>query len=159
MSFKYQAVKIAENQWLLDKGVTIPILVFMNDKLYDLSEEGMWQQATWATTIPTVKKIIMTADGHIGAGVPIGIVIATENYIAPCAAGYDISCGMISLKTNLKVSDIADKVKRRAWINAIEARIATGPGGYSDKKTKQFNFYLKNGFIRNSELEEFIYLI
>ena len=128
MSFKYQAQLIGNCEWLLDKGVTVPISVFANQKLYDASEEEAWRQATWATTIPSVKKIVVTPDFHAGAGVPVGIVVATEDHIAPCAAGYDISCGMISLKTKLTKEHIASKEIRRAWINAITERIALGVG-------------------------------
>lgn len=128
MSFKYQAVKIAENEWLLEKGVTTPISIFMNDKLYNESEEEMWKQATWATSIPSVQKIVITPDAHAGAGVPVGVVVATKDHIAPCAAGYDISCGMLLIKTSLTSEDIAPKEKRRALMKNIEDRVALGAG-------------------------------
>ena len=92
MSFKYAATRISDYEWLLERGVSTPIRIFMNQKLYDASEEEMWQQATWATSIPSVKAIFVTPDGHVGKGVPVGVVVATEEYIAPCAAGYDINC-------------------------------------------------------------------
>lgn len=130
MSFKYQAERISAFEWLLTKGTPTPISVFMNQKLYDASEEEMWRQAIWATTIPTIEKICITPDAHVGAGVPVGIVVATKEYVAPCAAGFDVNCGMASLKTNLKKQDIEDKTKRRAWINAVQERVATGIGGH-----------------------------
>jgi RNA-splicing ligase RtcB len=86
MSFKYQAQQVGNSEWLLEKGVSTPIHIFMNQTLYDGSEEEMWKQATWATTIPSVQKIIITPDAHVGAGVPVGVVVATKEYIAPCAA-------------------------------------------------------------------------
>ena len=92
MSFKYQAQRVTDFEWLLEKGVSTPISIFMNQVLYDGSEEEMWLQATWATNIPSVLKIIITPDAHAGAGVPVGVVVATKDHIAPCAAGYDISC-------------------------------------------------------------------
>jgi tRNA-splicing ligase RtcB len=88
----------------------------------------MWRQATWATTIPSVEKIIITPDAHAGAGVPVGVVVATKDYIAPCAAGYDISCGMISLKTKLTKEHIASKEIRRKWMDTIQEHIALGKG-------------------------------
>lgn len=133
MSFKYQAVKIAENEWLLEKGVSTPISIFMNDKLYEESEEEMWKQATWATSIPSVQKIVITPDAHAGAGVPVGVVVATKDHIAPCAAGYDISCGMLLIKTALKAEDIVPKEKRRALMGNIEDRVALGAGHHRVK--------------------------
>jgi tRNA-splicing ligase RtcB len=135
MSFKYQAIQVSDCEWLLEKGVSSPISIFMNQKLYDASEEEMWRQATWATNIPSVKKIVITPDAHAGAGVPVGVVVATENYIAPCAAGYDISCGMLSMKTSLKSADITTKEIRRVWMKAVEDRVAVGAG--YQRSTKQ----------------------
>ncbi|MDD5650175.1 MAG: RtcB family protein [Candidatus Nanoarchaeia archaeon] len=128
MSFKYAAQKISDYEWVLEKGVPKPITIFMNQFLYDQSEEEMWRQATWATNIPSVEKIIITPDAHVGAGVPVGIVVATKDYIAPCAAGYDISCGMILLKTKLVNDQINNKEKKRAIMKSIEERISLGIG-------------------------------
>ena len=116
MSFKYAADRISDYEWLLERGVTKPISVFMNQNLYDQSEEEMWRQAIWATNIPSVEKIVITPDAHAGAGVPVGIVVATRDHIAPCAAGYDISCGMVLLKTSVKAEAISSKEHRRAWM-------------------------------------------
>ena len=150
MSFKYAAHKISDYEWILDKGVSKPIRIFMNQTIYDASEEEMWKQAVWATTIPSVEHIIVTPDGHTGYGVPVGLVIATKNYIAPCAAGFDIGCGMALLKTNLTKEDIAPKEKRRAWIRAVEDRVASGMGTHQSplqKKIKMGSFQdiLQNG--------------
>lgn len=134
MSFKYQAVKIAPNEWLLEKGVPTPLSVFMNDKLYEASEEEMWKQAIWATSIPSVQKIVITPDAHAGAGVPVGVVVATKDHIAPCAAGYDISCGMILIKTPLTSEDIAPKEIRRALMKNVQERIALGAGHHRAPK-------------------------
>lgn len=102
----------------------------MNDALYDASEEEMWRQAAWATTIPSVESVVITPDAHAGAGVPIGLVVATKDHIAPCAAGYDISCGMLSMRTNLTAEDIKNKVIRRSWMQEVEKRVACGLGGH-----------------------------
>ena len=134
MSFKYQAVKVAENEWLLEKGVSTPINIFMNDKLFEASEEEMWKQATWATSIPSVQKIIITPDAHAGAGVPVGIVVATQDHIAPCAAGYDINCGMLLIKTTLNNEVITPPEIRRKLMTEIESRVALGAGHHRAPK-------------------------
>lgn len=95
MSYKYQAVKISDNEWVMAKGVAIPIHVIMNQVLYDRTKETVWQQATWATTVPSAVFAGLTADAHEGCVVPIGLVFATTDMIAPAAAGYDINCGML----------------------------------------------------------------
>lgn len=136
MSFKYQAKLVGPSEWLLENGVSVPIRIFMNQKLYDASEEEMWRQATWATTIPTAQQIIITPDAHAGAGVPVGVVVGTKEYVAPCAAGFDISCGMVSLKTKLNKEQIKTKEIRRQWMKAVEERVALGVG--KEQMTKQY---------------------
>ena len=152
MSFKYQAVKQSEGKWLLEKGVSTPITIFMNQNLFDASEEEMWRQATWATSIPSVQKIVITPDAHAGAGVPVGVVVATKDYIAPCAAGYDISCGMLSIKTGLTADKIESKESRRAFMKALEDRVALGAGHHRAPKQKhithdKFIEILQNGLL------------
>jgi len=159
MSYKYQAQKINNSQWILEKSVSTPIHIFMNQSLYDHSEELMWQQAAWATTIPSVKKVVVTPDGHAGAGVPIGIVVATKDYIAPCAAGYDISCGMASLRTKLTSEDIADKKLRRQWINEVESRVSLGIGKHRvdkqiDINSKLFDEILQHGILAFKHIDK-----
>jgi len=102
----------------------------MNEALYEASEEEMWRQAAWATTIPSVESVVITPDAHAGAGVPIGLVVATKDYVAPCAAGYDISCGMLSMRTSLIAENIKDKIIRRSWMQEVESRVACGLGGH-----------------------------
>jgi tRNA-splicing ligase RtcB len=150
MSFKYQAQKINDFEWLLERGVSTPIRVFMNQTLYDQSEEEMWRQATWATSIPSVQQIILTADSHVGAGVPVGIIVATKDHVAPCAAGFDISCGMLLLSTTLTKEDIATKEKRRAVMKAVEERVSLGIGRHRmakqiDIDSNKFNEILQYG--------------
>ena len=40
----------------------------------------------------TADRFALMADGHLGYGVPIGGVIATESRISPTAVGFDIAC-------------------------------------------------------------------
>jgi tRNA-splicing ligase RtcB len=40
-------------------------------------------------------------DAHLGYGLPIGGVMATEGMIVPAWVGYDIGCGMCAIKTNI----------------------------------------------------------
>lgn len=41
-------------------------------------------------------------DSHVGYGMPIGAVLATDNVIIPNAVGVDIGCGMCVVKTSLQ---------------------------------------------------------
>ncbi|UCE98584.1 MAG: RtcB family protein [Planctomycetota bacterium] len=77
-----------------------------------------------AASLPPAKKVLATADIHVGFGVPIGAVLGLENAIMPAAVGYDINCGMRLLRTPFSKGDIdTDKIA-----NSIARDIPLGEG-------------------------------
>src|SRR5438132_12011594 len=128
MSFKAMAEKVGEGHYRLEAGVKVPVDVFLDEDLYNRSEEEAWRQMATAASFPGVRRVAVTPDTHTGYGVPIGIVIETEGTLLPTAAGYDISCGMVQLETTLTADDVADPAKRRAWIGAVTSGIGIGVG-------------------------------
>jgi tRNA-splicing ligase RtcB len=64
-----------------------------------------------AASLPPAKKVLATADIHVGFGIPIGAVLGLDNAIMPPAVGYDINCGMRLLRTPFSKGDIdTDKI-------------------------------------------------
>jgi len=64
-----------------------------------------------AASLPPAKKVLATADIHVGFGVPIGAVLGLDRAIMPPAVGYDINCGMRLLRTPFSKGDIdTDKI-------------------------------------------------
>ncbi len=64
-----------------------------------------------AASLPPAKKVLATADIHVGFGVPIGAVLGLEQAIMPAAVGYDINCGMRLLRTPFSKGSIdTDKI-------------------------------------------------
>ncbi len=59
-----------------------------------------------AACLPPAKKVLATADIHVGFGIPIGCVMGLERAIMPAAVGYDINCGMRLLRTPFSKGDI-----------------------------------------------------
>jgi len=59
-----------------------------------------------AACLPPAKKVLATADIHVGFGIPIGAVLGLEAAIMPAAVGYDINCGMRLLNTPFSKGDI-----------------------------------------------------
>ncbi len=64
-----------------------------------------------AASLPPARKVLATADIHVGFGIPIGAVLGLGNAIMPAAVGYDINCGMRLLHTPFTRGDIdTDKI-------------------------------------------------
>jgi tRNA-splicing ligase RtcB len=84
-----------------------------------------------AANLPGVTRVAVTPDVHTGYGVPIGIAIETDRTILPTAAGYDIGCGMVQLVTDLTADQVADRSRRRAWIDEVTKHIGIGVGAGS----------------------------
>ena len=147
MSFKYQAEKVEEGHYRLEKGLPVAVDVFLDDDLFARSEEEAWRQMATAARMPGVKRVAVTPDTHTGYGVPIGIVIETEGTLLPTAAGYDISCGMVQLRTTLTADAVRDAKKRRRWIDTVVEGIGigVGQGGAHPLSSKKFREVLRQG--------------
>jgi tRNA-splicing ligase RtcB len=64
-----------------------------------------------AASLPSAKKVLATADIHVGFGVPIGAVLGLDGAIMPPAVGYDINCGMRLLHTPFSKGQVnTDKI-------------------------------------------------
>lgn len=81
--------------------------------------------------------IALMPDSHFGFGVPIGCVMACVDAVIPNAVGVDISCGMRSVKTTLRVESLThNKKPLKKIINLIEKTV---PVGYDHHKHPQDN--------------------
>lgn len=84
------------------EGKRLPIKVWLNAPT-DLEEKCL-QQAQNLSGLPfAVKHIALMPDTHMGYGMPVGGVLATEGVIIPNAVGVDIGCGMGFVQTNIPV--------------------------------------------------------
>ncbi|ADO67920.1 RtcB family protein [Stigmatella aurantiaca] len=137
MSWLQRLEKVSEGHYVLPKTKTMRVdaHLFLSDKLlYGEGpetpglEEAVFSQVVNAASFPGVTRVAVTPDCHVGYGVPIGTVVETDGILLPTAAGYDIGCGMVQLKTTLTAEDVADKQKRRRWIDEVTHRIAVGVG-------------------------------
>lgn len=74
-----------------------PIKMWLDD-----IENGALDQAKNLANLPFIHShVALMPDCHLGYGMPIGGVIATENVVIPNAVGVDISCGVCAVKTSL----------------------------------------------------------
>jgi tRNA-splicing ligase RtcB len=131
MSLKYAVEKISDNHYVLPRtgDMKVDAHAFFSEHLYERSEEPMWQQLAQAASYEGVVGAYLMPDAHLGYGVPVGCVVVTDGVIIQAGSGYDISCGVVYMKTKgLTAEHVASLPKRRAWIDAVERRVATGVG-------------------------------
>ena len=132
MSFKYQVTQESDRRFVLPQvgDMRCRALAFLTKDLFEQTNEGLWKQTAQSATYEGVTDVFLMPDTHLGFGVPIGGVVRTENTLIQAGSGYDISCGMLFLETDLHASDVVDQAKRRTWIQEVESRIATGLGSH-----------------------------
>jgi tRNA-splicing ligase RtcB (3'-phosphate/5'-hydroxy nucleic acid ligase) len=81
------------------------------------------ERACW---LPVAVAGALMPDAHVGYGLPIGGVLATENAVIPYAVGVDIACRMKITVLDLPQRDLERKQDRLA--RAIEAETRFGVG-------------------------------
>jgi len=132
MSFKYHVIQESFRRFVLPKvgDMKCPALAFLTPELFEGTNEGLWKQTAQSASYESVTDVYLMPDTHLGFGVPIGGVVLTENTLIQAGSGYDVSCGMLLMETDLHASDVVDRKKRQAWIQEVEARVATGLGSH-----------------------------
>lgn len=70
---------------------------------------------------------VLCADGHKGYSMPIGGVVGYRNFVSPSGVGYDISCGNLAVRTNLKSCDVSH-IELERLADEIARRISFGIG-------------------------------
>ena len=84
------------------------------------------QQMTNACALPVAVAGALMPDAHVGYGLPIGGVLATEKAVIPYAVGVDIACRMKLTVFDRKANTIAGQKDRLANIIERETRFGIG---------------------------------
>lgn len=90
------------------------------------------QQMANACALPVAVAGALMPDAHVGYGLPIGGVLATEGCVIPYAVGVDIACRMRLSVYDRKASTIAGQKDRLA--NILESETCFGMGGAFKEK-------------------------
>jgi tRNA-splicing ligase RtcB len=100
----------------------IPIKLWVSDQAWWFGDA--LQQAKNLANLPFAYKwIAIMADSHVGYGMPIGGVMATNEVIVPNAVGVDIGCGMVAVKTSIRE---ISKEQLQLILRDMRANIPTG---------------------------------
>lgn len=113
----------------------VPVRLFLTPALLRETEDSLYPQIVNATRFPGAELVAITPDVHFGYGVPVGCVLVTDaasGAVAMGPVGYDISCGMISARSDVPWQ-VADDAHKQRFNREVMQRIDMGPGGRSKK--------------------------
>jgi tRNA-splicing ligase RtcB len=151
VSYKWHAEKVGEAHYVIPKfgEMRTDVHAFLSPALYEASDEELWDQAVASAGRPGAIGMYLMPDCHVGYSIPVGGVLVTEDVIVQAGSGYDISCGVIYLKSTLAAADVADFAKRRAWVDAVEERISTGYSRHQPRRMKTATSELVDDILRH----------
>jgi len=125
--------KITDFLWEIPKKgeMRVPALIFASQKLIEEMDEKVREQVTNVACLPGIVSASMAMpDAHWGYGFPIGGVAAFDpengGIISIGGVGYDISCGVRTLKTGLTKDETMPHLEN--LINKFFAVVPAGLG-------------------------------
>lgn len=120
-------------EWELPQSgaMRVPGIIFASRELVEAMDDKVHEQVTNVAGLPgIVGASYAMPDAHWGYGFPIGGVAAFDadegGVVSAGGVGFDISCGVRTLRTGLKLADIEAVKERLADI--LYARIPAGVG-------------------------------
>ncbi len=135
--------KIDDVRWLLPEnykpGMRVPGMIFADrEVLKSLEKEKVYEQVANVATLPGIVGYSFgMPDIHWGYGFPIGGVAAMrveDGVISPGGVGYDISCGVRLLVSQLERKDVESRMD--VLVNRLFSAIPCGVGGKGKIKLK-----------------------
>src|SRR5206468_9269947 len=75
-------------------------------KIFGDHDEATIQQLRRCAAAEPDAPAVLCADGHLGYSMPIGGVVGYRHHISPSGVGYDIACGNLAVRTNLRAADL-----------------------------------------------------
>jgi tRNA-splicing ligase RtcB len=116
----YRIKKLSDYKWEVQKeeksGMRVPGIIFADREILEIAErEKTLDQLVNVANLPGILKASFAMpDIHYGYGFPIGGVAAfdmEDGVISPGGVGYDISCGVRVLRTNIDAGDISGRLE------------------------------------------------
>ncbi|MFA5141747.1 MAG: RtcB family protein [Candidatus Woesearchaeota archaeon] len=115
---KDKLVKHNDYEWILPtsarKEMKVEGKLIANKSIYDSMEDETISQLSNVCCLPgVVGPVIALPDAHIGYGLPMGAVAAfdaEEGLISSGLCGFDINCGINTIRTNLSIEEVRKKI-------------------------------------------------
>lgn len=141
-----------EYTWCIEPTgkMQVPAIIYADELLMRNMDHKVYEQITNVATLPgIVKAAYAMPDAHWGYGFPIGGVAAFDadqgGVISAGGVGFDISCGVRTLRTSLRCSDIAQVKNKLADQLYRDIPAGLGSTGHIHLNHQQMNAMLRGG--------------
>jgi len=150
--YKEKLKRRAENQWCIEPFGTmnVPVIIYADEKIIAELDDKVYEQAANVARLPgIVKASFAMPDAHWGYGFPIGGVAAFDpdkgGVISAGGVGFDIACGVRTLRTGLTADDLA--AEKTSLADGLAAHIPAGLGssGKLQLSKKEMDVMLTGG--------------
>jgi len=148
-----QTKKIEDYIWEIPvtekEGMRVPARIIASEKIMKEMDEGVYNQITNVACLPGIQiNAFCMPDGHWGYGFPIGGVAAfdlKEGVISPGGIGFDINCGVRSVRTNLTLEEV--KPRLNELMDTLFRLIPAGVGstGFVKLDSDKFKGIMREG--------------
>lgn len=109
-----------------------------NIKIFGDHEDKTIAQMERCITVGSVAGAVLCADGHLGYAQPVGGVIAYEEHVSISGVGFDIGCGNMAVKLDIRLDQIA--ADKGAILADIAQHVSFGVGRRNDEKVEHALF-------------------
>src|SRR6266705_272408 len=114
-------------------------------RIFGRHDERTLAQMQRCMQVGSVAGGVLCADGHLGYAHPIGGVIAYEDHVSISGVGFDIGCGNLAARLDVKKSEIEDRVG--TIVRDIAGNVSFGLGRTNAEKVEHPMFEDEEGFV------------
>ncbi|MDP2620032.1 MAG: RtcB family protein [Hyphomicrobiales bacterium] len=130
-------VQVSDTEWRVEPfgSMRVPAIIYADRALIEEMDDKVFDQVTNVATLPgIVRASYAMPDAHWGYGFPIGGVAAfnaeEDGVISVGGVGFDISCGVRAMLSDLSVADL--EPHKPALAEALFATVPAGLGSRGD---------------------------
>ncbi len=145
-------IPLDEYRWQIppEGGRRVPVIIFGSRKLVEEMDDKVAEQASNVARLPGIVYASMAMpDAHWGYGFPIGGVAAFDpdegGIISAGGVGFDISCGVRCLRTDLTVDDVRPRARELADLLYQHVPAGVGVEGKLKLTPRELNQVLAGG--------------
>jgi len=127
--------RVDDTTWRIESqgAMRVPAIIYADENLLRGMDDKVFEQAVNVTMLPgIVQTSYAMPDAHWGYGFPIGGVAAfdpKEGVVCAGGVGFDISCGVRTMLTGLKIADV--RLVQKSLADSLFRQIPAGVGSTS----------------------------